>query len=1558
MQAAQDPPSASASLAATKAFMRSRDSNASLSSSAAAAALRTHATSPAPVGDTITKRMVRRSSTSSYGSGSVKPQGLSRHSSSGSMTERSFRAPSPARSSPIDHNAPPVPAVPENVPSSSVVHRRASSLEPPLRGASTSGRGAGRGVSLDRGSGRGQTHAPRVMSLSQVPEDAYDGGPRSVNFSRPMSPGQSNTPPRPATTAHAAPSGWFGGPVVNKDVTFRGEPKQRPSTSSGVSGHDLHDAMQNVQSAANRPVSTRQTQMAHGVEGARLSSGSMRARPRGNSMSSRLSQPAHSTQPQRPRTVDPKSPYAVYDPSTRTFIHKQDAMDLHRALSHDELKQQPPQQRVSLPPPSPAQHANTYLNYRHPTPNNRDPTPPPQYAQRPASPIPQERGRIPTPPLESSSRLERHEDISPTPPSRLNGQATSVVKHSSEDYAKADIRQSGDANPSRKLEYSQPELQKKELESPMVSKDPDSSYTQVEAPVIHAPTNAGSVRESRNQSMSPPRNAHFAALSVDLQNEIKHQPLPRAASPVKSALKPSPSASRRNSSPHTNNVRAIGRIAPSEASDTMSEDGSKKKKKGVRVSFEETPIIAGTSAYTEPETSASATGLSASRWSSSNQEQDFDDVMGPRPALPLFGSVRDKNRRVDQGESADKVTETVSSSMSTSIGSIGEASNDHVVGGILAQDFEKKQAFQQSHNDPLPPEVTSVEGNGYVSDSSSSGTGYDNVVTHYIQNPKPKAVQEQLIPELESKPKAIQEQQIPKLEPKTLTTLSESKPPLPAPEIPIIAVQPATPGLAEKLEPKFQRPFVPGGWNNDEDEETEVRAATPPQEAPQSAIGALVSRDHETESSDDNSSIYSDAYEDLSEDGGFASIDAVVDIPSVESPSGLMSSRYADTSPTVPAKSSLQQEVTEEPKQEQSAGTEWDATRQHWSGLSGAVKQHNVQDEPVEREVPAAPTTVPIIQAPQPSPAKSPARHAQIEAEARAPKPAQMSQPSSSAQPRKSALKKSTLVPQSSLEPHMRRTMRDTSGSDFTPSATPETHMRKSMRNSTGQGLAPQSDTHMRKSMRGNEPLGTSRGPAGLAASRHSMPPTDTSPSRGALQKRNIPVAANAPKARSQIATGSVVVTKPKAPPPIYESDSDASASSFQRQRPRPSGGMRSSMRTGGPAPSMRPAPTMRSIPPPVATSPPPAALRKSMRPSSPTPEPSIGGGIKSSRFSLRSLSPAGRFKPAKNTMADVPPLPTQQATSRMMPAKAAAVAKPSKAKASAANPPKSRFKSRFADSDDSDSDARPQRFQSRFADSDDDDEDFELPPGLAPVRGIPRKAGEEDGDSTDLEDEDSETERAAAKASKEPRNGSAPVTNGTANGQGALLAAGSLRDSKHAPVQELPTFDAGKKTKAKRGFFGLGKKKTSSIAEAGDVQPTRANDIPMPPTHRQRGVRPLTPIGEDKSVKGIETAEAPTSRTPKLQRRNGPQFSRSASDSWPLPQPPKIGEEQRPQSSDGVIPRSTSLRPTLSKRHSSQVSTGARSIIDPKSGKEVTIGRKGKKKKFQGLRRVFGLND
>jgi hypothetical protein len=296
------------------------------------------------------------------------------------------------------------------------------------------------------------------------------------------------------------------------------------------------------------------------------------------------------------------------------------------------------------------------------------------------------------------------------------------------------------------------------------------------------------------------------------------------------------------------------------------------------------------------------------------------------------------------------------------------------------------------------------------------------------------------------------------------------------------------------------------------------------------------------------------------------------------------------------------------------------------------------------------------------------------------------------------------------------------------------------------------------------------------------------------------------------------------------------------------------------------------------------------------------------------------------------------------------------KGKAPAPTPAKtSAFKSRFADSSDEDED-RPRRFASRFADSDSEPEPYDLPSGLAPVRGIPRKAGEEDGDSTDLEEE-MEAERPStsvaptAAAVNGHTNGH---TNGTLAAQGTVLAAGSLRDSKQAPSSPA--------TKEKRGFFGMGKKKKKAVAPTPAAaqtsqapQPTPTSDIPLPPQPRNREVGgPLTPIGEDDDKQlGISPAVTASPqfkqspRSPKLQRRSTPD--------WPLAPPPPITGEPRPMSSDGVA-----RRPRFGKRQSSQYSTAttATSPVVDAQGRSVSFGRTGKKKKFQGLRRVFGIND
>lgn len=1414
-------------------------------------------------------------------------------------------------------------------------------------------------MSLDRGTGpttggRGQ----RVASnLSQVVEDDHEAAQRaSVNFSRPMSP------------ASAAKSGWFGGPVVNQDAVQRMASTSRPATSSGVTGAQIRNTQQFVQNAADRPVKTHQ--ISQGVQGSRLSSGSMRAKPSGTAVESISYLQRAPTVPSGP--IDPKSPDAVFDPSTRTFVHKQDAMARHRELNEE--PEQPVRQYV-------AQHVEEHYTPRvaqqqqqrqpqQPQPQPRTPSPVRQPAQREASPA------VQLPRIDTSARVRRPED----PP-------TGIPKHDAQSAASDERPQPGrfdDTNiqpeehvdRTRETEVSVRPTPIDVMVSPKLAPNQDSSYPRLAKPDVPTTTNTlaregkGSVRTAhdRGQSLSPPRNAHFAPVAVELAG-IKHQPPPRSISPAKSALKSSPSVSRRGTSPVAQNGRLLSTGAPSETSDTTS-DGGSRKRRSIRVSFEDNPIVAGTSAYANSETPASPSGLAASKWSpKAEKENEFEDFMKPRPALPSFGSIRDKERRAAHEEVPEKVTETVSSTpMSASVGSIGEplqSSSDHAIAGIVAQDLAAKH---QANNDPLPPEVTSVEGTGYVSDSSSEDDMNVDLQKHGALDDSSQILS---VPE-----------------PKSLTTPHEEKPSTPASikeqvvEVPNIALLPATPSPTEKPEPKFQSMTIPGGWDDDVAEPAKAEApsmaakpvlAVQPVERP-TTLQELIDRDED--SSDDNSSIYSDAYEDLSDmEGGFASIDAVVESPVATSSSGLMFSKFADKSTNEPASSGLRNEahLHDEPEPVTASTQNWDATRQHWSGLHDARKLPQVEDssasEP-EKNYDDVPRAVPApVRQTQPKAERK--AELPIQSKATAPK-SQTSQPAP--KPLKSALKKTTPVqptPAIQAPPQMRQSMRDSNPQQNRMS---QPQMRTSMRGPPELDLRlTDAPIQMRRSMRGGNPppreqqqmrtsmrasnSGSVNNP-GLAASRHSMSPVEQKPARAALQKKHIPPAAVSARARPQSMPAAPV--KPAAPGPTYDSDSDASASSFQRARGRRNNNqgerytMRASMRSG-PAPTMRangPAPKpIRSISPPVSPAP---ALRKSMRPSSPNPDPP-----KSSKFSIRSLSPMGRFRSSKPIEA-APPSPTQ-------PKKKGGLSKQSKTKAATTERAKPAFKSRFADSSDEEEDSRPSRFQSRFADSDDDEpEDYTLPPGLAPVRGIPRKAGEEDGDSTDLEEEvdDAPVPSAAQKeigAGPKTNGVSNGQTNGNATGQGSSLTTGTLRDSKHAP---LPSFEGGGKSKTKRGFFGLGKKKSVNKPDNKDEAATTANgatpsttappsEIPMPPQQRNReqGL-PLTPIDEDKDI-GTPVQNSPqVKRSPKLQRRSTPE--------WPLPHNnipvPPIPDDARPMSSDGLPPR----RPRFAVRQSSQTSNATAPIGGDSSGlgRSVSYGRSGKKKKFQGLRRVFGLND
>ncbi|KAL1638725.1 hypothetical protein SLS58_008648 [Diplodia intermedia] len=402
----------------------------------------------------------------------------------------------------------------------------------------------------------------------------------------------------------------------------------------------------------------------------------------------------------------------------------------------------------------------------------------------------------------------------------------------------------------------------------------------------------------RQSSLSPARSAHFAPTAVDISTGVKHQPPPRSISPAKSALKHSPSSSIRTGSPVA--PHATGRAQSDISSDAGSYDGYKpspRKKKGVRVSFEENI----TREEDSPSSPSSPAGLESSRWSGrtlQGMDDDLDDIMKPRPELPSFGSIRRERRPVGE-EIAEKVTETIPS-MSNSTSTMAEpleASSDHAVGGVFARDLENKRRAKDG-NDPLAPEVTSVHGTGYDSDDTASSMDESETASNHESTANGVGNGGNNLPAIPEKKSA------------------EASPALDVPPVPQIAVQPATPGTdAENQEPPFE---MPGGWSDlDDGSGDESLAATTaslasqehsdttdpayggqfqvfsakdlqPVMSHQSSMDRYLNHSADEGSDDDseNSSIYSDAAEDLSElEGGFASLDAMVESPVIRPPS-------------------------------------------------------------------------------------------------------------------------------------------------------------------------------------------------------------------------------------------------------------------------------------------------------------------------------------------------------------------------------------------------------------------------------------------------------------------------------------------------------------------------------------------------------------------------------------------------------------------------------------------------------------------------------------------------
>ena len=1033
----------------------------------------------------------------------------------------------------------------------------------------------------------------------------------------------------------------------------------------------------------------------------------------------------------------------------------------------------------------------------------------------------------------------------------------------------------------------------------------------------------GSAEHQRRNSLSPSRNAHFS--SQPAQDSIRHEPPERSKSPTKSAMKQSPS---RGHSPANGRSSSANRYGAIDVSDTLSVGSDDiprsypQKKRGARVSFDDDAVVVGSAAEAPSNANSPIMFSPQSKdpakrsWFNDKADDTFnedDDVIQPVPALPSFGSIRSRKEH-NNNVAAPARPEAAGTR------SIG-ASNDHAIGNIMAHDLATKQGIP--HNEPLPPEVTSVEGSGYHSGSDDEveediGQNGNVATTEPMPEPGPK----------------------------------KSEP------IPMIAVLPATPALEGEADEQKQQLSMPGEFpDNDpfpwtvvaptsiepsppEQSTSDAGIAEPPpkevasQQQPGTPVVGQITQSilhpkrKDEDSDDSGDSIYSDAAEEAAdfEGDGFGSINAIVDSPVTDVPQSAFATEKPDgpSRPSTEAKDSTQSNNVgdkdfsdvESPAPAIAPNEAIQRQTQPMSErlVTSTIQSPNAHTNGAARNAPPKP---PVRTAERKSESRQMRRSMRDQDQVESRMTNRMEQ--SGKQRRRSTENSNTQSQQHSP------TSLSSSFSPRTLGSTPENRvvgaprggrpvkagMRRSMRESSPEfEVAPvlpkpreqarqPAREGMRRSMRESgdfevaPALPKSRGQTNARPSSSMRDDPFISPNRGPDYRRSIP---------------------PVPPLPRQVSGDSDSSSSFKKARRRKNAG------AGG------------------------YAMRRSMR--SEAAEPSAPKSTRNENPSpaVRPKTPGSAGPKMRTTLRGAPPPksgdPSPGFGARMRDTR-------EKAKAPAATRPISR---RFDDSSDEDEPA--QRQSSRFADSSDEDEPASL--HLAPVRGIPRTGNE--ADSTDLDDSDEEKSRrgAGTAAARGPqiRNNPVPAEDAL-NG----LDVGRLQPS---DIAALADRDQSADRKRKSWFSFRGSKRDSSRTGKSNTESVARMDTHLEHSEQES---PRIPQPENDMPGKDDLRSNPASplasplaspRPAKLVRRHTPQ--RLASDSWPFPDSPTSTRSgARPKTSDG--PRAmkpgfgaATMRPRPAAR---QVSTGT----DVRASAVVT--EKGeKKKRFPMLRKAFRLHD
>lgn len=249
------------------------------------------------------------------------------------------------------------------------------------------------------------------------------------------------------------------------------------------------------------------------------------------------------------------------------------------------------------------------------------------------------------------------------------------------------------------------------------------------------------------------------------------------------------------------------------------------------------------------------------------------------------------------------------------------------------------------------------------------------------------------------------------------------------------------------------------------------------------------------------------------------------------------------------------------------------------------------------------------------------------------------------------------------------------------------------------------------------------------------------------------------------------------------------------------------------------------------------------------------------------------------------------------------------------AHAPRARFGkakkgSRFVDSDDEDDGTRPQVFRSRFADSSDEDE-----PGstLRPVRGIPRRHGAHDGDSTELEDSSEEDRRPAPRPLVAPAAVVTPPTSRGRDSQPSMSGLAAVARQRGMTQRELEEFlmqpPRGRRSSLLTRLGIKKPKNPDNRVRKADIESPSRRDTPLERSRLEREhIREESYANGDRGVTTTVTAGqyGPTS-SPGLLKKN--QRHSISGYSWPL-RHAADAVSPAPVAEQNHAPSSTPLRP------------------------------------------------